>query len=281
MISAFATLYFQYFERRRVAVVPGDWIDLSYGQIADGGGYSDLDAILSLSLVNRGAIDALVTAITATVRPERDGSQIECRWASVYEPVEEVAPNKSRTRYWKLKGWAHPLAAPGRTVVTNWFRLYSPPIPSALPVGSYVLEIEATETRPAGRRSRRARGDTERRVLARWAGGFELDEKDARYLKTDCVEGTETLTDCVEGTDRDTDGYVAASRIGLDRTVCLSTSHSSSQPRDRVAPVAAEGDSRTLRMLGALNDNMKMRLKQPGFRNHHLRAASSHAAESV
>jgi hypothetical protein len=40
--SAFATLYFQYFEGRRVAVVPGDWMDLSYGQIADSGGYSDL-----------------------------------------------------------------------------------------------------------------------------------------------------------------------------------------------------------------------------------------------
>ena len=146
--TATATIYFQYFERRRVAVALGDEIYLAYGERDGRGGYGKLGLVLSLSLINKGACDALVTVITATVSQAPTGLRAEARWRSFYEPTEAVAPGLSSAPRWRFTGWVRPLAASSRKVVTEWIYFSSTPLPSALPVGEYVLELEVTETRP-------------------------------------------------------------------------------------------------------------------------------------
>ncbi|MGA2454388.1 MAG: hypothetical protein ABSG93_12795 [Solirubrobacteraceae bacterium] len=118
--SAFATIYFQYSERPHVAVALGDEIYLKYG-VADGrGGYAKLGMVLSLSLVNNGACDALVTVIAATVHQAPDGFHTQARWHAFYEPTDAGTAGKSSSPAWKFSSWVRPLAATSRKVVTEW-----------------------------------------------------------------------------------------------------------------------------------------------------------------
>jgi hypothetical protein len=185
--SVFATLYFQYFERPHVAVALGDEIYLNYGEADDSGGYAKLGMVLSLSLINSGACDALVTMIAATVRQAPGGFQTQARWRAFYEPTDAGTPGESPAPVWKFNGWVRPLAATSRKVVTEWIYFRSTPLQSALPVGGYVLELEVTETRPAGTGWSEVTEETDRRALARWVGEFMIDEQDATHLESKCI----------------------------------------------------------------------------------------------
>lgn len=185
--SAFATLYFQYFERRHVAVALGDELYLNYG-VADGkGGYAKLGMVLSLSLVNSGACDALVTMVSVTIRQVPDGFHTQAHWRAFYEPTDGGSPGKSSSPRWKFNGWVRPLAATGRKVVTEWVYCRSGRLDKALPRGEYVFELEVTETRPAGTRWSEITEEADKRALARWVGSFVVDETAATYLESKCV----------------------------------------------------------------------------------------------
>lgn len=194
--SAVATLYFQTFERRRVAVALGDAMYINYGDADASGGYAYLGAILSLSLVNAGARDALVTLVTATVRQTPEGFQTQARWNALFEPVDAGTLGKSSSPGWKFNGWVLPLAATSRKVVTEWIYFESAPLQSTLPIGEYELGLEVTETRPAGTRWGKVTEQADRRLVARWVGGFTLTKPQADFLESECVAVQGWTQDC-------------------------------------------------------------------------------------
>jgi hypothetical protein len=185
--SAFGTLYLQYFQRRNVAVALGDEIYLSYGPADGSGGYSKLGMVLSVSLVNGGACDALVTLIAATIRHGPSGFQTHAWWRAFYEPTDAGVAGGSSAPVWKFKGWVRPLAATSRKVVTEWIYLRSSPLEAALPLGDFVIEFEVTETRPTGSGWGDATDEIDKRALARWVGAFTIDEAASDYLASNCV----------------------------------------------------------------------------------------------
>jgi hypothetical protein len=187
LASAFATLYFQYFERPRVAVALGDELYLSYGEADGSGGYAKLGMVLSLSLVNNGACDALVTVIAATVHSVAHDVKADARWRAFYTPVAGGAAGESSSPVWTFNGWVRPLAATSRRVVTEWIYFRSSPLLAGLPVGEYTLRLEVTETRPAASVSTVTTGAANQRAVALWSGSFTIDAAAVAYLESKCV----------------------------------------------------------------------------------------------
>jgi hypothetical protein len=187
--TAYATLYFQYFQRRRVAVALGDHLYLSYGPADGSGGYEDLGAVLSVSLINAGATDALVTVMSITAKHTDGDPAIDFRWRAFNESADAGTPGKSSSPTWNFKGWVTPLAATSRQVVTEWIYFGSGgPLPAGLKTGSYRFQLTVTEIRPRGGRIRdTTTDDADRRQLAVWDGQFTIEEWAFAYLRDNCV----------------------------------------------------------------------------------------------
>lgn len=184
--TALSTLYFQFLQPSRVAVALGGEISLSYGEADQDGGYGGVGAVISISLVNTGARDALVTVMTATIHQDSADFQITAPWRAFYDPFDAGTPGKSFSPGWKFGDWVRPLAATSRKVVTQWIYFESASHIGALPIGEYTLELEVIETRPSGAWWGEVTADTDRRTLARWNGGFSID-KDASDALKNCV----------------------------------------------------------------------------------------------
>jgi hypothetical protein len=185
--TALATLYLQFLQPRHAAVALGDEMYLNYGEAGQQGGYAGVGAVISISLVNSGARDALVTMMTATFSQDSANFQTTARWLTFFDPVDAGTPGKSSTPSWKFDGMVRPLAATSRKVVTQWIYFSSATPISELPIGDYTLDLEIIETRPSRGWWREASADTDRRPLAHWAGAFSIDQDASDTLKSSCV----------------------------------------------------------------------------------------------
>lgn len=185
--TAYATLYFQYLQRRRVAVALGDHLYLSYGPAEGAAGYQDLGAVVSVSLINSGATDALVTVMSITAKHPDGDPEIDLRWRAFNESAD--AAGKSSSPTWNFKGWAKPLAAPSRQVVIEWIYFGSASsLPAGLKIGTYDFQLTVTEIRPRGGRIRdTTTDDADRRQLAVWDGQFTIEDWEFAYLRDNCV----------------------------------------------------------------------------------------------
>jgi hypothetical protein len=187
--TAYATLYFQYFQRRRVAVALGDHVYLSYGTATELGGYQDLGIYLSVSLINAGATDALVTVMSMTIQHSDGDPELDLRWNALVDSGDAGTPGQSSSPTWAFKGWVSPLAATSRQVVTQWIYFASTDsLKTGLTTGTYDFQLSVTEIRPKGGRARdTTTDDADRRQLAVWDGHFTIEDWASAYLSEHCV----------------------------------------------------------------------------------------------
>jgi len=185
--SAYVALYLQYSQRSRVAVALGEQIYLNYGEPRVTGGYSDLEAVVPVSLINRGAVDSLVTIVTATISQPAHNIRIPARWSCFLTPEDAGTPGKSSAPGWKFDGWASPLTAVSRKVTSRWILVVSlVPTETGLRPGAYSIDLTVTETRPARRRRRGHPEEGEHHAIAHWAGTFTLGQPEVDFLQ-DCI----------------------------------------------------------------------------------------------
>jgi hypothetical protein len=211
VIAVAAPLYLQYFVRRRVAVALGNGAYIFYGPAGETGGYSAIGLYLSVSLINTGASDALVTVMDGSI--DTPDQQLPIRWSMFLQNDTSSAKSSG----WTSGGTVCPIAATSRKVVTQWVAFYSPPLAAPLTAGTYQLELRITETQPQSSWFRGSSGNIERLELAGWTGDFTLTDEQLDFMRDHCVTVDGSTPDSCEVNLHRTIGRYASA--GMQPTV--------------------------------------------------------------
>jgi len=163
------TWYEQYSKKPSLSAIIGDNIYLSYGK-----GKSDLGVIMSVSLLNSGASDALVLRIEGSLACKARNWSAPIIWNCFVQPQSSGSVETSIQPWWGFVGWANPLIASSRKAATNWIFFSIYPLPSTLDAGSYDLNLGLVI------------GPVES-LAAQWSGSFSLGEDEAEFLEKHCV----------------------------------------------------------------------------------------------
>jgi hypothetical protein len=180
------TTYEQYLKSAKLQLILGKDIALSYGPQ-----FSYLTLWASVSLVNQGALDAVVLRISGQLT-DHQSVTVPVEWQALCD-FEMVDKKKGSQPQFMFKDWTEALIASSRKAATSWIsfntdRSANAESPRLKPDTVYSLQLDVyvpmTRWSLLGSFNKRSTSD---HLAASWAGSFQLPGDGINYLEKHCI----------------------------------------------------------------------------------------------
>lgn len=180
------TTYEQYLKSAKLQLILGKDIALSYGPQ-----FSYLTLWSSVSLVNQGAVDAVVLRMSGRLT-DGQAVTVPVEWQALGD-FEMVDKKEGSQPEFMFKDWTEALIASSRKAATSWISFNTDPPANAEPLRLkpdtvYRLQLDVyvpvTHWSLLGSRNNRSTSD---HLAASWAGSFQLPHDGIDYLEKYCI----------------------------------------------------------------------------------------------